>query len=117
MLFLYFLKRIGYKIVTFKPYYYLRYVDNIFLLFTSPEHLEAFRNFLNGRHTDISFTSENEKQNKMSFLDVQAIHENKNFTTSDYRKPTFSEVYTHFGSFLSSTYKFDTIYTIPYRYF
>ena len=34
----------------FKPLYYRRYTDDIFLLFTSPDHLEAFRNFLNGKH-------------------------------------------------------------------
>ena len=34
------------------------------------------------------------------------IHEDKTFTTSVYRKPTFSGFYTHFGSFLPSTYKF-----------
>ena len=32
----------------FKPYYYRWYVDDIFVLFTSPQHLEAFRNLLNG---------------------------------------------------------------------
>ena len=35
----------------------------------------------------------------MSFLDVQIIREDKTFTTSVYRKPTFSGVYTHFESF------------------
>ena len=33
-----------------KPHYYRRYVENIFVFFTSPEHLEAFQSFLNGRH-------------------------------------------------------------------
>ena len=32
----------------FKPHYYRCYVDDIFVLFTSPKHLEVFRNFLNG---------------------------------------------------------------------
>ena len=32
----------------FKPHYYQWYVNDIFVLFTSPKHLEAFRNFLNG---------------------------------------------------------------------
>ena len=32
----------------FKPHYYRWYVDDIFVLFTSPKHLEAFHNFLNG---------------------------------------------------------------------
>ena len=99
----------------FKPYYYWRYVDDIFVSFTSPQHLEAFRNFLNGWHANMFFTVESEKQNRMSFLDIQIICENKTFTTSVYRKTTFSGVYTHFASFFTSTYKFGTIYTLAYR--
>ena len=37
------------------------------------------------------------------------------FTTFVYRKPNFSGVSTHFDSFLPSTYKFGTVYTIAYR--
>ena len=76
--------------------------------------LEAFPNFLNSRHANMSFTIESEKQNRMYFLDVQIIREDKTLTTSVYSKPTFSGVYTHFDSFLSSTYKFGTVYTLAY---
>ena len=65
----------------------------------------------------MSFTIESENQNRMSFLDVQISREDKTFTTSVYRKPTFSGVYTHFDSFLPSTYKFGTVYTLAYRCF
>ena len=65
----------------------------------------------------MSFTTERKKQNRMSFLDIAIIRENKTFTTSVYRKPTFSGVYTHFDSFLPSTYKFRTVYTLLYRCF
>ena len=99
------------------PSDYRRYVDDIFVLFTSPKHLEAFRNFLNGRHANLSFTTECEKQNRMSFLDIAIIRENITFTTSVYRKPTFSGFYTHFDSFLPSSYKFGTVYTLAYRCF
>ena len=99
----------------FKPYYCRRHVDDIFVLFTSPQHVEAFQNFLNGQHANMSFTLESEKQNRMSFLDVQISREDKTFTTSAYRKPSFSGVYTHFSSFLPSTYKFGTVYTLAYR--
>ena len=92
----------------FKPHYYRRYVNDIFVLFTSPKHLEAFRNFLNGRHANMLFTIEHEKQDRMSFLDIAVSGEDKTYTTSVYRKPTFSGVYTHFGTFLPSTYKFGT---------
>ena len=53
------------------PHYYRQYVDNIFVLFTSPEHLEAFRTFLNGWHATMSFIIEREKQNWIFFFDVQ----------------------------------------------
>ena len=99
----------------FKPHYYQWYVNDIFVLFTPPRHLEAFRNFLNGRHANLSFTIEREKQNRMSFLDIAIIREDRTFTTSVYRKPTFSGVYTHFDSFLPSTYKFGNVYTLAYR--
>ena len=52
----------------FKPHYYRRYVDDLFVLLPSPEHLEAFQYFLNGRQAKMSFTIENEKQNRMPFL-------------------------------------------------
>ena len=44
-------------------------------MFTSPEHLEAFKNFINGQHPNKSFTIENEKQNRMLFLDVHIIYD------------------------------------------
>ena len=43
------------------------------------------------------------------------IREDKTFTTFVYCKPTFSGVYTYFDSFLQSTYKFSTVYTLAYR--
>ena len=79
----------------FKPYYCRRYVYDIFVLFTSPQHLEAFRSFLNGCwHANMSFTILSEKKNRMSFIDIQISREDKTFTTSVYRKPNFSGVYT-----------------------
>ena len=45
------------------------------------------------------FRIEREKQNRMSFINVQVIREDKTFTTSVYRKTTFIGVYTHFNSF------------------
>ena len=35
----------------FMPRYYRWYVDDIFVLFTSIEHLQAFRNFIKSRHS------------------------------------------------------------------
>ena len=93
----------------FKSHDCWRYVDDIFVLFTLPKNLEAFRNFVNGRNANMSFTNEREKQNRISFLDTAIIPKDKEFTTSVYCKPTFSGVFTHFDSFLPSAYKFGTV--------
>ena len=52
MSFLYTLRKISFD---FKPHYYQQDVDDIFILFTSPEHSEAFQNFLNCQRANISF--------------------------------------------------------------
>ena len=62
----------------FKPHFYRRYID-IFFLFTSPEHLEAFRRFFNGQHANMSLTIKNEKQYRMPFLDAHIMREDKKF--------------------------------------
>ena len=46
----------------------------------------------------MSFSIETEKENKSSFLDVEVIREQGKFTTTIYRKPTFSSVYSNFES-------------------
>ena len=51
----------------FKPVYYRRYVDDIFVLFRSPDYLQKFKNYLNSRHRNISFTCEKEQNNSMHF--------------------------------------------------
>ena len=56
----------------YRPFYYPRYVD-IFALFNSPEHLKRLHSYLNSRLVNIFFTVENEKDNRMSFLDVNKI--------------------------------------------
>ena len=59
----------------FKPVVYRRYVDDIFILFKSNDHLTYFQDFLNFCHINMSFSMETEKKNKLSFLDVEIIRE------------------------------------------
>ncbi len=63
----------------FKPLLYRRYVDDCFLLFRSLDHVPHFLNFLNRQHPNISFTSELEKDGKLSFLDVDITRSNGKF--------------------------------------
>ena len=99
----------------FKPVFYRRYVDDIFVLFESAEHLSKFRNYFNTCHPSMSFSFEQEKNGKLSFLDIEVSREKGKFVTTVYRKPTFSGVYSHFESFLSTIYKFGMVYTLAYR--
>ena len=101
----------------YRPLYYWRYIDDIFVLFNSAEDLKHFHSYLNSRHLNISFTIENEKDNRMSFLDINIIQKKDKFTTSVYRKPTFSGIYTRFDSFLPSSNKIGLLHTLLYRCF
>ena len=44
----------------------------------------------------MTFTVETEQNNKISFLDVNTIHEQGKFITNVYDKPTVSGLYIHF---------------------
>ena len=57
----------------FKPVFYRRYVDDIFVLFKSNDHLKYFQEFLNSCLFNMSFSMETERQNKFSFLDIEFI--------------------------------------------
>ena len=87
----------------------------MFVLFKLSDYLKRFQSYLNFCHVNMSFTIETEKNNKISFLDVNVICELGKFITSGYRKPTFNGVNTHFNSFLPDTYKIDMIYTLVNR--
>ena len=71
----------------------------------------------NLQHANIRFTSEIEMHNSLYFLDIEIVKENKKFTTSLYRKPTFSGVFTNFESFIPNLYKYVLIFTLLHRDF
>ena len=71
---------------------YRRYVDDIFVLFKSKEHLKLFVNYMNSKHSNIKFTFDTKDSNNFSFLDVKITHKNKRFVTSIFGKASFSGV-------------------------
>ena len=70
----------------FRPRYYRRYVDDIFLMFESRDLVKNFLKYMNSRHPNIQFTCEEESNNKISFLDIFVTRRNNKLTTSFYRK-------------------------------
>ena len=57
--------------------------------------------YLNTYHSNMSFSFEQEINDKLSFLDVELSRQQGKFVTTVYRKSTFSGVYTHFDSFFA----------------
>ena len=101
----------------FKPVFYRRFVDDIFVLFESAEHLPKFHAYLSTCHPNMSFSFEQDVNGKLSFLAVEVSPQQGKFVTTICMKPTFSDVYTHFDSFLPTDYKVGMVYTLSYRCF
>ena len=70
----------------FKPVLYRRYVDDIFSLFSSPDHADKFEEYLSSKHPNINFSIEQEKDGCLRFLDVNIFCENDKFATNVYKK-------------------------------
>ena len=56
----------------FKPVFYRRYVDDIFVLFKSAEHLSKFRDYFNMCHQNMSFSFEEEKDGKLCWQSISS---------------------------------------------
>ena len=72
---------------------------------------------MNHQHPNIRFTFEVEKSSNFSFLEVKICRANNKFTTSVFRKPTFSGVFTNFDSFIPISYKNVLVNTLIFRCF
>ena len=100
----------------FKYVLYKRYLDDIFLLFESVEQHKKFLDYMNRQHPSMKFTDEVEKDNCLSFLDIEIVRSSgETFSTSVYRKPTFSGVLTNYMSNIYEGYKTSLVFTILHR--
>ena len=90
----------------FKSVFYRRYVDDIFIPFRSNGQLKYFQDFLNSCHINKSFSIETVKDNKLFFLDIEITCKQDKFTTTVYRKLTFSGACSNFEGFLVSVHIF-----------
>ena len=50
-----------------KPVFYRRYVDDIFVLFSSLDQAEKFKKYLSSKHPSIKLSLENENEGRLSF--------------------------------------------------
>jgi sugar-specific transcriptional regulator TrmB len=101
---------------TNKPMIWLRYVDDVFCLFTiSKTKIEAFHSRINKWHKNLNFTLEFEENNSIAFLDVLVTREENQLITSLYRKPTHTGLYMLWDSCQNRRYKLGLIRTLVIR--
>ena len=100
---------------SFKPVYYKRYVDDTFVLFKEPSHIDLFQNYMNSRHQNIKFTVEKESNDQLPFLDVLVTKNFDGFSTDLYRKPTNTGLGMKFHSEVMNKYKFNLIHCLVDR--
>ena len=91
--------------LSFFPLFFARYVDDIFVLLRSKEHVAQLAQYISSQHPNIRFTFEEENNNTLAFLDVNVYREPERFSSTVHRKDTFSGVYTNFQSFIPDSYK------------
>ena len=101
----------------FKPVLYHRYVDDTFCLFKHRDHIDKFLEYINNFHPNIKFTVDIEEENKLPFLDVLVTCDETGFSTSLYRKKTFTGLYTDFASLSPDKYKVNLVRILVFRAF
>ena len=72
---------------------------------------------MNTRYKNLKFTFDFEQNTGFSFLDVKITRGSNGFSTSVFRKATFSGVFTNFDGFIFESYKTDLIFTLLFRCF
>ena len=102
----------------YKPLFHLRYVDDTLLFFASRDQIDPFLAFLNSQPTSISFTKEEENNGHIAFLDLNIYrHETPltTFSTSIFRKKTFTGLLTKYDSCIPHIFKLNLISSLVYR--
>ena len=95
--------------------WYKRYVDDTFLIIHKNAKIYKIAKILNSLHKDIQFTSAQEQNNKLPFLDVLVRRNKKMFETSVYRKPTYTGLLLKWSSFVPKNYKISVISSMVHR--
>ena len=92
-------------------------MDDIFVLFSSSDHADKFREYLSSKHPSIKSSIEKKEDGCSIIFDINVFRENNKFATNVYRKKTFSEIDTNFKSFVPETFKIGLIKSIIFGCF
>ena len=98
-----------------RPKFYHRYLDDTFAVFDTEEHADRFCEFLNCIHNNISFTTKKKNNSKLSFLDLNIENTSGSFSSSVFRKATFTGLEMNFLNYCPLINKINTIKTLLHR--
>ena len=85
----------------FKFVFYRRYIDNMFVQLSSPDHADKFREYSWSKHPNIKCSIDKTEDGCLPFLDITIFCENEKRVS----KKTISGVYAIFKSFILETCK------------
>ena len=92
----YFEEKFIYPLIEAKTLLYLRFIDDIFMIWTKSEKdLVEFLNELNTKHTSIKFEFKYSRQQIEVLNTLVYIHNNNKLQTTLYRKHTDPQNYLH----------------------
>ena len=88
----------------FRPIFYKRYIDDIFMLLKHNEQALSFLDYLNNKYP-----------NKLPLLDCSVCKVGNRFECSVFRKPTFSGLGMSFFSYCTFRFKLNCVWTLMSR--
>ena len=101
-----------------KPKFYLRYVDDILVIFDNEQGSLIFLDFLKNKYSNIKFTMEKQINYSIAFLDISISGiNNENLTRQTYHRSTYTELPLNFKSFASFSYKIILIKCLIHKSF
>ena len=86
------------------PQFYVRYVDDILAVFSNPDSINPFLNYINNLHNNIKFTVEYAK-NTFPFLNVELRINETSFDSWVYRKPTHTGLMLNYTAMAPDSWK------------
>ncbi|CAF1601783.1 unnamed protein product, partial [Didymodactylos carnosus] len=108
------------RLVTNGVLYWKRFVDDSFVIVKKDADINKLLKILNSFDPAVQFTVEIENNGTIPFLDILISRNNnstgsRTFTTTIYRKPTFTGLLLKWTSYVPMSYKISAISSMAYR--
>ena len=100
---------------TIQPLFYTRYVDDVLAVFNHERDSDEFFKHINSIHRNIKFTREDEKDNRLTFLDVEIMKTDQNILMQWHLKSTNTGTYINKSAYSPTSHKVAAMRALIYR--